>query len=170
MQHRTQIMNQSKSATQLRTRQWGIRARQLGAPGATVLVAFAVLAGCTADAEIEPATGNTVTSTPATTPPQSPGEGSTQSAEPGEDEVTETVVITITDFAFDVPDTIAPGTQVTIRNEDRSGHTVTSDEEGLFDVFVGGGQEATFTVPTEPGEYSFFCKPHPNMVETLVIG
>lgn len=163
-------MNPNKSATQLRTRQWGIRARQLGAAGATVLVAVVVLAGCTADAGVEPATGSTATSTPATTPPSTQGEGSAQSAEPGEEEATEAVVITITDFTFDVPDMIAPGTQVTIRNEDRSGHTLTSDEEGLFDVFVGGGQEATFTVPTEPGEYSFFCKPHPNMVETLVIG
>ena len=89
---------------------------------------------------------------------------------PADDEGAAEVIIVISDFAYDVPDTVAPGSQITIRNEDGVGHTVTSDEEGLFDVLVGPGQEETLTVPDQPGEYSFFCKPHPNMVDTLVIG
>ncbi|MFN2319049.1 MAG: hypothetical protein ABR500_05150 [Dermatophilaceae bacterium] len=62
-----------------------MRARQLVAPGATVLVAVVVLAGCTGDAGVEPATGSTLTSTPAATPPPTEGEDSTGSAEPGEE-------------------------------------------------------------------------------------
>lgn len=78
-------------------------------------------------------------------------------------------VIVISDFAYQVPDSVAPGATVTIRNEDDQGHTVTSDDESTFDVNVGPGQEVTFTVPEEPGEYPFFCRPHPNMTATLVV-
>lgn len=121
-----------------------------------------LVAGCTdATEDPSPAVGSETATTAASQP--------TTSAPPPAD-AAEEVVITISNFTFDVPDTIAPGTQVTIRNEDRVGHTVTSDEDGLFDVLVGGGQEATFTVPDQPGEYPFFCRPHPNMVATLVIG
>lgn len=80
------------------------------------------------------------------------------------------MVITISDYEYEVPGTIAPGSEVTVRNDDSVAHTVTADEEGLFDVSVGGGEEVSFTVPEEPGDYSFFCRPHPNMTGTLVIG
>lgn len=80
------------------------------------------------------------------------------------------VVITISDFEYDVPETVEPGAEITIRNEDSMGHTVTSDEEGVFDVVVGAGEEVTFTVPSEAGEYPFHCTPHPNMTATLVVG
>lgn len=59
---------------------------------------------------------------------------------------------------------------MTVVNTDAVAHTVTSDEEGVFDVSIEANSEATFTVPDEPGEYSFFCEPHPNMVDTLVVG
>lgn len=86
------------------------------------------------------------------------------------EEPAEELVITISDFAFEVPGTLSPGSAVTVRNEDSVGHTVTSDEEGVFDVLVGPGEEATFTVPEEPGDYPFHCTPHPSMTSTLVIG
>ncbi|MGI8947710.1 MAG: cupredoxin domain-containing protein [Ornithinimicrobium sp.] len=80
------------------------------------------------------------------------------------------MVITIVDFTFEVPETIAPGAEITVVNQDGVGHTVTSDEEGIFDVPVGPGEEVTFTVPDEAGEFPFHCTPHPNMTSTLVIG
>lgn len=80
------------------------------------------------------------------------------------------VVITIADFTYQVPDTVEPGATITVRNADGVGHTVTSDEEGIFDVAVGPGQEVTFTVPQEAGEYPFHCIPHPQMTGTLVVG
>ena len=79
------------------------------------------------------------------------------------------VTITIVDFAFVVPATVAPGAEVTVINNDASYHTVTADD-GAFDVGARQGQPATFTAPSEPGEYTFHCGPHPNMVATLVVG
>lgn len=78
-------------------------------------------------------------------------------------------LITIADFDYETTGTIEPGAEVTVYNEDNVGHTVTSDEEGLFDVEVGPGETVTFTAPDEPGEYSYYCIPHPAMVSTLVV-
>lgn len=173
------------------TKRRGTRVQLAGTAGAAALMVMAV-AGCGGDAQEQaPAAGTEAApaspseaaatseapqaGTPAEESPGVDDEAATTQPPNGtgdnpDDEAAEEVVITISDFAYDLPDTIAPGTEVTIRNEDQVGHTVTSDEEGVFDVLVGGGQEETFIVPDEPGEYSFFCRPHPNMVDTLVIG
>jgi plastocyanin len=91
--------------------------------------------------------------------------GSAPAAEQGD----QSTVITISDFTYQVPETLEPGATITVRNEDGVGHTVTSDD-GAFDVAVGPGEEATLTVPEEPGEYPFHCTPHPQMTSTLVVG
>lgn len=80
----------------------------------------------------------------------------------------EEVVITISDFAFEVPESVPPGAEVTVVNEDSSFHTVTADD-GTFDVGARQGEPVTFTAPDEPGEYPFHCTPHPNMTATLVV-
>lgn len=90
-------------------------------------------------------------------------------APPAAEEGDRATVITISDFTYQVPETVEPGATITVRNEDGVGHTVTSDD-GVFDVAVGPGEEATLTVPEEPGEYSFHCTPHPQMTSTLVVG
>lgn len=92
------------------------------------------------------------------------------SASPGGTVPAEDVVIVIKDFAYTVPETVAPGATIMVRNDDSVGHTVTSDESGLFDVAVGPGEEVELTVPAQAGEYPFFCKPHPYMVSMLVVG
>lgn len=79
-------------------------------------------------------------------------------------------LITIADFAYETTGTVEPGAEVTVHNEDDVGHTVTSDDEGLFDVEVGPGETVTFTAPDEPGDYSYFCVPHPSMVSVLTVG
>lgn len=79
-------------------------------------------------------------------------------------------LITISGFAYSQTGTVEPGGEISVTNEDNVGHTVTSDEGGLFDVAVGPGETVTFTVPDEPGEYSYFCIPHPNMVSVLTVG
>ena len=79
-------------------------------------------------------------------------------------------LITIVDFDYETTGTIEPGAEVTVHNEDNVGHTVTSDEDGLFDVEVGPGETVTFTAPDEPGEYSYYCIPHPSMVSVLTVG
>lgn len=103
---------------------------------------------------------------------EAPGAGGGDGAmtsEPEEEAAAGEVVITITEFEYTVPDTIEPGVEVTVTNEDPVGHTVTADD-GTFDVDVPAGETVTFTAPEEAGEYSFFCEPHPNMVSTLTVG
>jgi plastocyanin len=79
-------------------------------------------------------------------------------------------LITIADFGYTTTGTIEPGGEVTITNQDNVGHTVTSDEDGVFDITVAPGQSVTFTAPDEPGDYPYHCTPHPNMVSVLSVG
>lgn len=78
--------------------------------------------------------------------------------------------ITIADFGYEISGTIAPGATISVMNQDNVGHTVTSDEDGVFDVVVGAGESVTFTAPEEPGDYPFHCTPHPAMVSVLTVG
>ncbi|MFC7407135.1 cupredoxin domain-containing protein [Georgenia alba] len=77
--------------------------------------------------------------------------------------------VVIADFSYQVPETVSAGAEITVTNEDDVGHTVTSDEEGIFDVVVGPGETVTFTAPEEAGEFPFHCTPHPDMTSTLVV-
>jgi plastocyanin len=80
------------------------------------------------------------------------------------------VVITVKDFAYEVPTTVAAGATVMVMNLDRVAHTVTADTSGsLFDVNIDAGGRASFTAPTQPGTYSFHCVYHGNMHGTLVV-
>lgn len=78
--------------------------------------------------------------------------------------------ITIKDFEYGAPLTVGPGAVVTVTNMDSAGHTVTSDQGQAFDVDVrGGGGTATFTAPSEPGAYPYYCTYHPNMRGMLTV-
>lgn len=77
--------------------------------------------------------------------------------------------ITIESMAFGEPLTVAPGAEITISNNDSAEHSVTSDTAGAFDVEVDGHEKKTLTAPTQPGEYPFHCKYHPNMKGTLIV-
>ena len=78
--------------------------------------------------------------------------------------------ITIKDFAYGDPLTVAPGATVAITNMDTAAHTVTADEGSAFDAEVkGGGGTATFTAPTKPGSYPYHCTFHPGMHGTLIV-
>jgi plastocyanin len=82
----------------------------------------------------------------------------------------EAVVITVKDFAYQVPTTVAAGATVMVTNTDRVAHTVTADTSGsLFDVNIDAGGSASFTAPTQPGTYEFHCIYHGNMHGTLVV-
>ncbi|WP_427174567.1 cupredoxin domain-containing protein [Arthrobacter sp. 92] len=81
-----------------------------------------------------------------------------------------TTAITIKDFAFGTPITVAPGATVTVTNQDSADHTVTADQGQAFDAKVkGSGGTATFTAPSRPGTYAFHCTHHPNMHGTLTV-
>jgi plastocyanin len=77
-------------------------------------------------------------------------------------------VISIADFAYTVPASVAPGATITIKNSDSQAHTVTS-KEGGFDVKVDPQGTATMKAPTKPGSYKFVCSFHANMTGTLVV-
>lgn len=80
------------------------------------------------------------------------------------------LVIAIKDFKYTVPASVAPGTKVTVKNEDAENHTMTSAPKGAFEVTAtGGGGTATFTAPTKPGSYPFTCDFHADMMGTLVV-
>ncbi|RJT81056.1 hypothetical protein D6T63_07720 [Arthrobacter cheniae] len=82
----------------------------------------------------------------------------------------EEAVITIADFEYQMPESIAPGAEVTVINEDDAPHTVTAKGEGEFNVEAGPGETVTFTAPEKAGEYEVICTYHPQMSGMLVIG
>jgi plastocyanin len=60
------------------------------------------------------------------------------------------------------------GESVTWINGDSGIHTLTS-KDGMFDSgMMEKGQSFNFTCD-KAGEYSYFCEPHPNMVDTVVV-
>ena len=100
-------------------------------------------------------------STPSTTTPPA-GEASSATAGTGES------VISIADFTFTVPASVAPGAQIIIKNGDSQAHTVTS-KTGGFDVTVDPDGTARLTAPSKPGSYPFVCSFHGNMTSKLVV-
>ncbi|GAB2603550.1 hypothetical protein GCM10009696_06280 [Kocuria himachalensis] len=78
-------------------------------------------------------------------------------------------MITIRDFQYELPDSVAPGVTVTVINEDAAPHTVTAANEGGFDAIAAAGETVTFTAPEVPGEYPIICTYHPQMSATLVV-
>ena len=66
---------------------------------------------------------------------------------------------------------VAPGTVVTVRNEDSVTHTVTDKADPkLFSTGdIAAGQVKTFKAPGQAGSYSYFCMIHQYMTGTLVV-
>jgi plastocyanin len=92
------------------------------------------------------------------------GEGSSASTGSGS--------VTIQNFAFGNPVTVAPGTSVKVTNMDASGHDLVSDDSGKFAVpILNQGESRTFTAPTGAGTYKFSCTVHASMkgVGTLIV-
>lgn len=97
------------------------------------------------------------------------GSSSTAPASESVTPVTGGPTITISGMAFGDPLTVSPGATITIVNKDTVEHSVTSDPKGPFSTDVDGGEQKTFTAPTQPGTYPFVCKYHPNMKGTLTV-
>jgi plastocyanin len=77
--------------------------------------------------------------------------------------------ITIANFAFGQPITVAPGATVTVRNTDTAPHNVTATDGGFATRNIGQNESVTFTAPTRPGRYAFSCTLHPEMTGTLIV-
>jgi len=78
--------------------------------------------------------------------------------------------IVIKNFAF-VPAslTVAPGTKVTVINQDQAPHTVTADDKSFDTGTIVGGQRGDITAPTRPGHYPYLCTIHQYMTGTLIV-
>ena len=134
-------------------------------PGLFSLAAAALLAGLTGCGSPTTAPGSPA----AKTMPNSSSSPS-PSAATSSPSAAQAVMITISNFTYSVPPSVAPGARVTVQNQDSQNHTVTSTTHGAFDVKVtADGGTATFTAPTKPGSYTFGCTFHANMMGTLVV-
>ena len=75
------------------------------------------------------------------------------------------------------PVTVSPGGSVIWDNQDNALHTATSGNpetavtDGKFDTGLLGANQASepITMPTEPGEYTYFCTLHPFLVGTVTV-
>lgn len=78
-------------------------------------------------------------------------------------------VITISKFAYAVPESVSPGAMITVMNKDEEAHTVTADSGDAFDDKATAGASTQFKAPTKPGSYPFHCTYHSNMHGVLVV-
>ncbi len=82
-------------------------------------------------------------------------------------------VVVIKNFAYSPATlTVAPGTTVTVKNEDSATHTLTATNphNGAFNTGdIQPGSSATFKAPTTPGTYPYICLIHQFMHGTLVV-
>lgn len=80
--------------------------------------------------------------------------------------------IVIDDYKFTVPASVTPGQEITVVNNDDASHSLVPNTNNAFAPIrvSGGGGTATFTAPTTPGSYPFFCEYHEGMNGTLIVG
>lgn len=139
------------------------RVLRLAAAAAAVAVAVAACSsGDDSSSSAAPAAAAT-TSVAAPTTSAPAGGGNTSGA---------TATITIQDFVFGDPITVAPGTVVKVTNKDVAAHDLASDDAGKFKTpLLKQDESATFTAPAEPGTYRFSCTVHATMhgIGTLTV-
>ncbi len=137
-----------------------------------VVAAAASLTGCGAGSgpsgSVPASPSTSAASTAPSSAPAAPAT-SAPAATSSEPAAVEEAVITIREFQYELPASVAPGATVTVVNEDAAPHTVTAGSEGDFDAVAAGGETITFTAPEEPGEYPVICTYHPQMSATLVV-
>ncbi len=64
--------------------------------------------------------------------------------------------------------TIETGQALTFTNQGRIAHTATGKEGGFDTGLLEGGQSATIQFDS-PGEFQYFCQPHPWMIGTVIV-
>jgi len=95
------------------------------------------------------------------------GGGSGSTGGGGGEEVAGT--ITIADFAYGDPLTVAPGALIRVVNEDSAEHDADA-VDGTFDNdLLGQGEELTFNAPDAEGTYALTCSEHPQMSGELIV-
>ncbi|HST67288.1 MAG TPA: cupredoxin domain-containing protein [Mycobacteriales bacterium] len=143
-----------------------IRLLRLAAAAAAVAMAVAACSsGDDNSGSAAPGAAATTSAAAPTTSAPAGGEGSGGGA--GQSSGT----ITIQNFAFGDPITVAPGATITVTNQDAAAHDAISDDGKFTTPLLKQGESATFTAPTEPGKYKFSCSVHANMtgIGTLTV-
>lgn len=126
---------------------------RLAAAGILVCVPF-LLSACGSN---DPATGGSGSGTTTA--------GQTTAGQTTADEAT----IIIKDFAYGDPLTVAPGTEITVTNEDSAPHNA-NDANGAWEFpLLQPGESTTFTAPDEAGSYDLICTQHPDMAGQLIV-
>jgi plastocyanin len=145
----------------------GRRRLLLGAGGAAVAL---LAAACSSGKTTSPATTTSPTTSPTRSPTTSPSP--TGSASPSPSGTAAAASVTIKNFAFNPSSlTVAPGTRITVTNQDSVDHTFTASAAGGFDTGpIAGGASAVVTAPSQPGSYPFMCTIHPYIKGTLTVG
>ena len=131
----------------------------------SILLSAAALTACGGGNESSPSTGpppppgqSSIAEMPSTSAPSPPGAPVAGSQ------------IVISNMAYTVPPSVSRGQELTIVNKDEPNHTVTADENNLFNIRVsGGGGIMSFTAPATPGSYAFHCEYHANMHGVLTV-
>jgi plastocyanin len=141
--------------------------RLLRLAAAAAAVAIAVAACSSGDDSSSAAPSAAATTSAAAAPTTSApggGEGSSSSSE-------DSGTITIQNFAFGEPITVAPGATIKVTNMDAAAHDAISDDGKFKTPLLKQGESATFTAPAEPGTYTFSCSVHANMtgIGTLTV-
>ncbi|HET9255896.1 MAG TPA: cupredoxin family copper-binding protein [Pseudonocardiaceae bacterium] len=78
--------------------------------------------------------------------------------------------IVISNFAYGPASlSVAPGTKITVVNQDRPPHTVTARDKSFDTGTIAGGQRGEFTAPSSPGTYPYICTVHPSMTGVLIV-
>ena len=131
-------------------------------------VALVLLAACS-NAEQESTTTATPESTRSTAPSASPTPSATAApATPSSTATAQSATITIADFDYAVPPSVAAGAQVQVVNDDGEALTVTI-RGGPSIVVPPRGAMMTFRAPAEAGTYDIVCDFHGNMTAQLVV-
>jgi plastocyanin len=65
--------------------------------------------------------------------------------------------------------TVAPGTKITVSNEDSATHTLTATDKSFDSGDIAPGKTATITAPTKPGTYGYLCDIHQYMTGMIKV-
>ncbi len=96
------------------------------------------------------------------------GYGGGSAGDTGDD--AEAGTITIADFAYGEPLTVAPEALIRVVNEDSARHDVDATDGTSFNTdLLGQGEELTFNALAEEGTYDFTCSVHPQMSGQLIV-
>jgi plastocyanin len=78
--------------------------------------------------------------------------------------------VVIKNFAFGPASlTVAPGTKITVVNQDQAPHAVTASDGSFGTGTLAGGQRGEITAPSSRGSYSYGCTIHPYMTGMLIV-